>query len=201
MNTNTEFLEQIDAFLEESGVSIPDHEHARLCVVYGLEIVSRIGARLGLGSEHAKIMAASSLLHESGASLSVRDWHRKTFDLVRSACLPGFTEQERLIAACAARYHGGPYPNIEHAGFGEMSDGDQRVVRRIAAIGRVAVALNASRMGIVDRIDVFPRATYIELIAYVSAEPAIERGSLREAEGSFMALTQEQLITTIQDST
>jgi exopolyphosphatase / guanosine-5'-triphosphate,3'-diphosphate pyrophosphatase len=169
---------------------LPDTEHALRCAAFADAIFRDAHEVLGLHDEHRQLAVAAALLHDIGYLRGDKDHHRKSFDVIRLLRLPGFTESEQVIVACAARYHGRSSPNIEHAGFGEMSFEEQRVVRRIAAITRLSTALDASHLGLVSGVDVRPSGNALRLTAYARQEPAVERDRLRESAGGFTALTQ-----------
>jgi exopolyphosphatase/pppGpp-phosphohydrolase len=60
-----------------------------------------------------------------------------------------FERREREIIGCVARYHRRGLPTQKHEAFAALSAPDQRVVRRLAAILRVADGLDRTRQGIV----------------------------------------------------
>jgi exopolyphosphatase / guanosine-5'-triphosphate,3'-diphosphate pyrophosphatase len=179
-------------------IAVPDDEHALRCARFAGELFDAIHLALGLSPEHKRLAIAAALFHDVGYLRGDQDHHRKSFDIIRRATIPGLSHDERLIVACAARYHGRTSPNIEHAGFGEMSFEDQRLVRRTAAITRVAVALDASHLGLIDDIEVHAGERDIRVIAYVANDAAVERDRLREAAGGFTGLTQTPMRTDVR---
>ena len=58
-----------------------------------------------------------------------------------------FERREREIIGCVARYHRRGLPTLKHEAFAALSAPDQRVVRRLAAILRVADGLDCTRQG------------------------------------------------------
>jgi exopolyphosphatase / guanosine-5'-triphosphate,3'-diphosphate pyrophosphatase len=193
MNTSYPVATIIDELLQGSAISLPDAEHGVRCAVFADTLFEGLATELGLTPSHRRPAIAAALFHDVGYLRSQRDHHRKAFDILRESCLPGLDESERLIAACAARYHGGGHPNIEHAGFGEMSAEEQRVVRRIAAITRLAAALDASHLGFIEKVEVDVDARGARVIVHASQEPSVERVRLDEAAGSFLILTQKPM--------
>lgn len=198
MNASDQSSALIETLLSESGVSMSDPDHGIRCARFASHVFNVIGEALSLQPHHLRLATAAALFHDVGYERSTRDHHRKTFDILRETQLSGFDSTEQLIVACAARYHGGPYPHIEHAGFGDMTADDQRVVRRLAAIVRVAAALDASHMGIVQRVEAGVDTNGIWLIAYATGYAPVESDRLREAEGSFRVLTLLPLRTVVK---
>ncbi|HUG15503.1 MAG TPA: HD domain-containing protein [Thermomicrobiales bacterium] len=176
---------------------LPDRAHGLRCARHAASLFEGLSGVLELKPERRRLAIAAALFHDVGYLRSFHDHHRKVFDILRDVGLPGLIASETLIVACAARYHGGPYPNIEHAGFGEMTSEDQRVVRRLAALTRVAAALDASHMGVVERVRAHAGATGASVVAFATHEAPVESDRLREAEGAFLALTRTPLITSV----
>jgi exopolyphosphatase/guanosine-5'-triphosphate,3'-diphosphate pyrophosphatase len=179
----------IDALLTATGMQLPDREHALRCADFAANLFAALHERLGLAASDRRLAIFGAMLHDIGFQRSGHDHHRKAFELLRKATLPGLSEGDRLIVACLARYHRGPLPNIEHAGFGEMVAEDQRRTRRLSAIVRLAAALDASQLGFISEISVTLAGDSIRVDAVASREPAVERDRVREAEAAFLSLT------------
>ena len=60
-----------------------------------------------------------------------------------------FDKRERSIVANVARYHRGVLPTGDHKAYMDLKAGDRRVVDRLAAIIRVADALDVSHASVV----------------------------------------------------
>jgi exopolyphosphatase/guanosine-5'-triphosphate,3'-diphosphate pyrophosphatase len=68
--------------------------------------------------------------------------------------LSGFTDHEIEVIALIARYHRKSLPKADHAEFKALSADDQRRVRLLAGMLRVGIALDRTRQGGVDVIEV-----------------------------------------------
>ena len=180
----------IAQLIVDSGWQMPDREHGVRCGRFAGVLFDALHLLLGLETTDRPLTVAAAVFHDIGYLRSERDHHRKSFDLLRDATQLPFSSDDRLIVACAARYHGHTSPSIEHAGFTDMSFADQRRVRRIAAIVRLAAALDASHLRLIERIEVSEDDGRATLTAYAAREPAIERDRLRESAGGFQQLTQ-----------
>jgi exopolyphosphatase/guanosine-5'-triphosphate,3'-diphosphate pyrophosphatase len=71
------------------------------------------------------------------------------------------------VIAQIARYHRKSAPKASHAEFAALSDGDQQLVRTLAAILRIAIGLDRSHRGHVRavRADVSPSRVLITVDA------------------------------------
>jgi exopolyphosphatase/guanosine-5'-triphosphate,3'-diphosphate pyrophosphatase len=180
---------EITQLIAEFPVSIPDPEHAERCARFAASLFDALGALLQLDLHDRRLAVTAALLHDVGYVRAGRDHHRKSYDVIMGSSLSRVSRQDQVIVACAARYHGRTMPNIEHAGFGELGYLDQRRVRRIAAIVRVAAALDASHLGLIEGVRARVAGTTPSITAVASGEPSVERDRLREAAAGFESLT------------
>jgi exopolyphosphatase/guanosine-5'-triphosphate,3'-diphosphate pyrophosphatase len=188
-------LQPIDEQLTElalatSGLALPDDQHARRSARFAGDIFDALHDRLDLAPDDRRLAVLAALFHDVGYARDVRDHQRKSFDMLREAELPTLSAAEREIVAAVARYHRKSLPNIEHAGFGFMSSNDQRRVRRLSGVVRLAVALDASHLGVVQSVDVRPEGEPIVLTAHATDNVEVERDRLRENAAAFTHLTQ-----------
>ena len=180
----------IDQALASSGLTLPDGEHALRSARFAGELFDALHARLKLAPDDRRLAVLAALFHDVGYARDVREHQRKSFDMLREADLPDLTDGEREIVAAAARYHRKTLPNIEHAGFGYMSVADQWRVRRLSGVVRLAVALDASHLGVVQSVAVDAEAAPIRLTAQATGNVEVERDRLRENAAVFTQLTQ-----------
>src|SRR3954471_7190336 len=98
-----------------------------------------------LSPRYEVILQVAALLHEIGLFVSNRSYHKHSLYLIRNSELFGLGKKDLLLAALVARYHRRASPQPTHEGYA-MLDRDERVaVAKMAAILRVADALDESR--------------------------------------------------------
>jgi exopolyphosphatase/pppGpp-phosphohydrolase len=76
--------------------------------------------------------------------------------LIKETNLPGFTDEERFEIACIARYHRRALPSMSHEEFASLSRSARKRVSALAALLRVADALDYSHDGRVLHLAVEP---------------------------------------------
>ena len=76
--------------------------------------------------------------------VSDRGYHKHTYYLVRHAALPGFTEEQLVIIANVARYHRKAEPDDSDENLAELAAPQRGDVTKLAAILRIAEALDRS---------------------------------------------------------
>ena len=181
--------DELGALLDRLGIDVPDREHAIRCAQFAGSMFDGARESLELQPSDRRLAVVAALFHDSGYLRGARDHHRKSYDIVLGASIPGFSRQEQTIAACAARYHGRTMPNIEHAGFGEMDTEEQRRTRRLSAIVRLAAACDSSHLGVITSVDARMFGNELLVTATATEEPSVDRDRMREAAGGFQALT------------
>jgi exopolyphosphatase/guanosine-5'-triphosphate,3'-diphosphate pyrophosphatase len=98
-----------------------------------------------LSPRYEVILSVAALLHEIGLFVSSRSYHKHSLYLIRNSELFGMGRKELFLAAMVARYHRRASPQPTHEGYSTL-DRDERVaVAKLAAILRVADALDESR--------------------------------------------------------
>jgi len=107
----------------------------------------------GLDDRCEEWLEAAGLLANVGLFVSHDRHHLHSYYVIRhSDLLVGFTDREIEIIAQVARYHRKSAPRPRHAEFARLDPADQGTVRTLAGILRVAVALDRTRAGLVEKL-------------------------------------------------
>jgi exopolyphosphatase/guanosine-5'-triphosphate,3'-diphosphate pyrophosphatase len=141
-----EFIQQILRSAMDLGRKFEyDEPHA----VHVAELCSKLFTQLKdehqLPPRSEVILRVAALLHEIGLFVSNRSYHKHSLYLIRNSELFGLGKRDLLLAAMVARYHRRASPQPTHEGYNTL-DRDERVaVAKMAAILRLADALDESR--------------------------------------------------------
>ncbi len=96
-------------------------------------------------AEARVLLEAGALLHDAGYVVSPHGHHKHGEYLVNNGDIAGLDGRERAIVACLVRYHNRKsQPAGHHGSYGSLGNGDQRLMRRLASLVRVAEALDHS---------------------------------------------------------
>jgi exopolyphosphatase/guanosine-5'-triphosphate,3'-diphosphate pyrophosphatase len=95
-----------------------------------------------LNRHHRTLLSAAALLHDAGYHIAHESHHKHSLYLIKNSELTGFSETERDVIANVARYHRGPEPKERHEDFGNLDETDRETVQSLAAILRIADALD-----------------------------------------------------------
>jgi exopolyphosphatase/guanosine-5'-triphosphate,3'-diphosphate pyrophosphatase len=95
-----------------------------------------------LGERERRWLADASVLHDVGYSIHFERHHRHSQYLISTSNLDAFDPREIEVIAHVARYHRGARPKTKHASFAALRGWQQEAVAKLAAILRVANALD-----------------------------------------------------------
>jgi exopolyphosphatase/guanosine-5'-triphosphate,3'-diphosphate pyrophosphatase len=118
--------------------------HAQKVARFAEAIFDEVAPAAGLTRHHRTLLSAAALLHDVGYHVAHEGHHKHTLYLIKNSELTGFSEGERDVIAHVARYHRGARPKERHQKFWRLSQPDRETVRSLAAILRVADALDLS---------------------------------------------------------
>jgi len=106
------------------------------------------------GSARSSLFAAA-LLHDVGKSEGQKGHHKATFDMIRDHGSPlGWNAGELQRAAIVARFHCGALPTRRHKRLRDLLPDEQKATIQLAAILRLANALDATHDGHVRGVQV-----------------------------------------------
>jgi exopolyphosphatase/guanosine-5'-triphosphate,3'-diphosphate pyrophosphatase len=92
-----------------------------------------------------ELLEYAALLHEVGMHVAYQDHQQHSYYLISHAGLRGFTTDQVAVVANVARYYRKATPSVEHENFAQLSTAQRDVVCKLAAILRVADALDRGR--------------------------------------------------------
>jgi exopolyphosphatase/guanosine-5'-triphosphate,3'-diphosphate pyrophosphatase len=100
-----------------------------------------------LAARHELLLVVAALLHEIGLYVSNRSHHKHSMYLIRNSDIFGLGDRDKEIAALVARYHRKALPQANHPEYMAMDRDSRLVVSKLAAILRVADALDRRHGG------------------------------------------------------
>jgi len=129
-----------------------DRRHVEQVRTLALSLFDQLGDTLGCETGERWILEAAGLLHDVGQMVSYRQHHKHSYQLIMHADRLNLTARDRSLVALVSRYHRKKGPSRKHAEFMALPDGEQRVVRRLSALLRVADGLDRGHTSIVERV-------------------------------------------------
>jgi CHAD domain-containing protein len=105
------------------------------------------------GARASLLMAA--LLHDVGKSKGNKGHHKASQELIKAHSTPlGWNARDMQRAATVARFHSGALPTPSHKALRDLLPDEQKTIIQLAAIVRLANALDASHDGHIRRIEI-----------------------------------------------
>ena len=124
-----------------------DESHARNVAELSRKLFDQLHHEHRLDSRHEVILFVAALLHEIGMIVNVRSNHKHALYLIRHSDLFGLSKGELLQVGLVARYHRRAAPQPSHEGYGTLPQEERVIVAKLAAILRLAIALDDTRSG------------------------------------------------------
>jgi exopolyphosphatase/guanosine-5'-triphosphate,3'-diphosphate pyrophosphatase len=137
-----------------ASIPTPDPEHSLHVAKLSLSLFDQLADPLAIEPAGRDLLAAAALWHDSGQRFTLSEHHLRSFDIIINQRLAGFDDEERLAIANIARYHRHATPDVQHTGYRNLRRDRRPLVDQLAAILRVAEALDASHLQLVDGITV-----------------------------------------------
>ncbi|MGD9700783.1 MAG: Ppx/GppA phosphatase family protein [Acidimicrobiia bacterium] len=132
-----------------------DLEHSEHVAALALQLFDATKALHGLDVAAREFLEAGAVLANVGLFISHSKHHLHSYYVIRNAeHLAGFTDHEIEIIALIARYHRKSAPKAGHEDFARLSSADQRLVRTLAGLLRIAIGLDRSHDRRVESISV-----------------------------------------------
>jgi exopolyphosphatase/guanosine-5'-triphosphate,3'-diphosphate pyrophosphatase len=121
-----------------------------------------------------QLLEIAARLQDVGYVISYEQHHKHSYHLIRNSQLPGMRQHDLELIANVARYHRGSSPKRKHEGFRRLSSGEQKRVRRLAAILRLAGGLDRSRTQQVRDVQAHLDDGRVTLVAIAAEEPQVD---------------------------
>jgi exopolyphosphatase / guanosine-5'-triphosphate,3'-diphosphate pyrophosphatase len=104
--------------------------------------------------EVGHLLWSAAMLHDLGMYIGRNGHHKHSYYLIKHGGLLGHSEEEVGIIASIARYHRGSEPKVTHEAWYSIGVEDRKLVSDLAAILRLAEALDRSHKQVIQSLDV-----------------------------------------------
>src|SRR5579884_3381417 len=134
------------------GLLVEDWPHARQVMRLSTLLFEATQPLHELDERALHLLKRAAFLHNTGMMIESRRHHKHSFRLIKDAALPDVSSEERYEIACIARYHRRAMPSLSHEEFAALKRPARKRVAALAALLRIADALDYSHDGRVLRI-------------------------------------------------
>lgn len=129
------------------GLQVEDWPHARQVERLASELFNATRPLHRLDEETKRLLERAAFLHNTGMLVEIRRHHKHSYRLIKETPLPDFTDEERHEIACIARYHRRALPSTSHAEYAALGSAARKRVSALAALVRIADALDFNHDG------------------------------------------------------
>jgi exopolyphosphatase / guanosine-5'-triphosphate,3'-diphosphate pyrophosphatase len=176
-----------------------DLKHASRVAYLSQQLFDELRPLHSLGGEHRRLLAAAALLHDIGYFVSHTGHNKHSAYLIQNSELTGFTSPEMAVIAGVAYYHRGGSPKAKHEYYSGLRVQDREVVRKLAALLRLADALDRDHEGSVRGLRCEIDDDEVRIVALCSREAEAMRRRLEERSELFAEVfgREVELVTTL----
>lgn len=163
-----------------------DKTHAQCVAAISVKIFDLLKQDHGMGAKERLLLEVSALLHDIGSFISPVSHHKHSSYLVDAAEIFGLRKADKNIVSNVVRYHRRSIPRSVHVLYMSLPKSDRATVSKLAAILRVADALDHSHQQKIRSIVLDRSEDSITLWApEESGDISIERSALVEKGNLF----------------
>jgi exopolyphosphatase/guanosine-5'-triphosphate,3'-diphosphate pyrophosphatase len=147
-----------------------DEGHGELVASFAMQLFDDLATFHGLGERDRLLLRAGALLHDIGDYIRYDGHHKHGYYLITHSDIMGLTRDERAVVANLARYHRKSPPDPAHPNFRDLDKDARAKVRSLAAILRIADALDREHLGKVTSVRAEVDAPRRKLLLHIEGE-------------------------------
>jgi exopolyphosphatase / guanosine-5'-triphosphate,3'-diphosphate pyrophosphatase len=155
-----------------------DMKHAMHSREMSVRLFDELETEHTLDKRHRLLLEVAAILHEIGTFVAGRAYHKHSFYLIANSEISGLTQDELQLVAHVARYHRRSRPKPAHIEYMALPRERRMTINKLAALMRVADALDASRTQHVRNIKCRIKDEYFEILAPTTADVSLEERML-----------------------
>jgi exopolyphosphatase/guanosine-5'-triphosphate,3'-diphosphate pyrophosphatase len=162
-----------------------DEAHGQLVARLAVQLFDDLRAVHGFEDRDRLLLRAAALLHDVGDFIRYDGHHKHSYYLILHSDIIGLSPLEREIVANIARYHRKTPPDPSHPNFRELDKDARGKVRGLAAILRIADALDREHLGKVKSVrgTLNEKAGRLELEVEGAEDRELEEWTVRAKSG------------------
>ncbi len=162
-----------------------DEKHAGHVAALSVQLFRELRPEHQLDQRFELLLQMAALLHEVGNFISDRSHHKHSMYIIQNSELFGLTRRDILLISLVARYHRRALPRPYHTEF-QTVDRDSRIaVLKLAAILRVADALERNHLQLVRDLSFAREKNQLVMTVHGVNDLTLERLALKEKGNMF----------------
>ena len=148
--------------------------HRELVTKFALHLFNQLKPLHTLGKRERVLLEIASILHDVGNYIVVHSHYLHSEYIIKNSDIIGLSSEELEIIAAIAKYHSATTPSEDLSHFSQISAENRRLISKLAAILRLADALDDDRQQKIQKISVSIKSQSVVISAYSNANLAYE---------------------------
>jgi exopolyphosphatase / guanosine-5'-triphosphate,3'-diphosphate pyrophosphatase len=161
----------LEEFARNCGVDLP---HARQVARIAGLLWEQLAGPLKLNAEDRELIESAALVANVGYLINFESHHKHSYHLILNSELAGFERRQLQLLANVARYHRGSPPKQRHEQYRELPAPDQRRVASLAAILRLALALDRTHQQHVEGVRARVRDDFVVIAVQSQGDAEVD---------------------------
>ncbi|SEJ41527.1 exopolyphosphatase / guanosine-5'-triphosphate,3'-diphosphate pyrophosphatase [Cyclobacterium xiamenense] len=139
-----------------------------------LQLFDQLKSLHGAGEQERSLLYHAALIYDVGLYVKFQDYHKHSRYIINHSQLRGFTNEEVLLLGHLARYHRKKGPKKRHKKFKRLTAPQQKQVRLLAGILRIAIGLDKTKNQWVQTLYCLPNRSKLEIQVFAEENIALE---------------------------
>ncbi len=171
-----------------------DENHAERVRELSVRLFDELKTEQRMSDTHRLYLEVAAVLHDIGLFVSSRSHHKHSYYLISSSELFGLRKRELELIANIARYHRRALPQRSHTPFISLDRDERMIVSKLAAILRVANALDKDHLQKAIDLEINPEGDHIALVAHNVSDLTMGRLALASRSDFFTEIFGKKIV-------
>ncbi|MCQ2580330.1 MAG: HD domain-containing protein [Treponemataceae bacterium] len=187
---NTELQENFASQVTASALNLCrkfriDETHAQYVRTIALKFYDTLQDELGFEGRERLLLEVAALLHDVGTFIRSQNHEMHSLYIISNSEIFGLSKDDMIIVSQVARYHKGAPPSASDTRFYSLSPHDRITVQKLAAILRIADALDRGHTQRIKDIKIELKNEAMHLVVNRTYDTTLERNALTEKADLF----------------
>ncbi len=162
-----------------------DRKHTEFVEKIALMLFDETFRLHGLPDRCRILLQAAAIMHDSGRYINMSKHHIRSYSIITATEIIGLSRSEKDIVAWVARFHTGN-PALDDRNYLELSAADQLIIVKLAALLRMADALDSGHKQKISEIAVTLGEQEVALALVASQDITLELWTFEKKSGLFL---------------
>ncbi len=191
------FQEEVVQAAMEIGVRYKtDRKHADHVAAMAQQLFRELQPLHALDAKYELVLRVAAILHEVGMFISAREHHKHSLYVLLNTEIFGLSSSERMMVALLARYHRRYNPDASHPHFSDLTREQRMVIFKLAALLRIADALDRSHAQRIRTIQLRPEAGRLVIVTPGVEDTTVEQLAINSKCDLFREIYGYEIILT-----